>query len=275
MKRIKALLFDVSPFLYMSYYGASYNSGSEQNSEDLTKLSRICNNILLGKIRACFEMYEGHPIIPIFCYDGLHSIAKKKEFVGEYKEGRTGLPKEVKTGMINIVKLFPGYHIKNNEEEADDLVATAKQELKDKYGEFVEFVIFSKDNDLLQLCDYRTDFYDPAKDKGIRGRCYLMEKFNNITNFKHIILHKVCFGDSSDNIEGVFKGRRRAQIVEEIKKSLRFSEFLQSPIFENNDVIQKAKELFHIIKLKKDVPYNKIVNKDMSILERDIILEDF
>lgn len=270
---LKVLLFDVSPFLYMAYFGATYILNNMADISNDSKMSKVAGNILESKIQNCFKFVENERVLPIFCYDGINNIQKKKQIDANYKSNRTHpISKEVKKSLINLVKLFPGYHITNEDEEADDLISTCKNIIKNKV-EDCEFLIFSKDNDLLQLCDYRTFFFDPASGKGARDREYLKEKFNGIDNFKHIILHKVCFGDKSDNIEGIFKGKRRKAIVEDIKKSKKFSDFLISSSFETEEQKQQAIELYSIIRLKENLSFNYTFNSNVAQVDADILLE--
>lgn len=273
MDNLKVLLFDVSPFIYMSYYGASAIFNNQADISDDLKMSKVSNNILQAKISNCIEPFQNQKILPIFCYDGKNSTSKKKTVDQNYKANRIHtISKYVREEMLNLVKLFPGYHLINDFEEADDLISTVKTKLKNSI-EDCQFFIFSKDNDLLQLCDYRTFFFDPAQGKGARDREYLKEKFNGIENFKHIILHKVCFGDKSDNIEGVFKGKRRKAIVEKIKTCARFKDFISLDIFENQEQISLAKDLYSIIRLKENSEFEVKFNPDYSILDFDIRLE--
>lgn len=262
----QTLLFDVSPFLYMAYYGATYILNNQADLNNENKLANVAENVLVGKIQACFNLVESENLLPIFCYDGRHNIAKKKQINQNYKEGRSHpITKYIRERLMSTFKLFPGYHLINDNEEADDLIATLKSKVKSHLD--CDFHIFSKDNDLLQLCDYRTFFYDPAVNKGTRDREYLKEKFNGIDNFKQIILHKVCFGDSSDNIEGIFKGRRRKVIVDYLKKCLTFRDFLNTDLIDSDELIQKAIDNYRIIKLKENLSYTGTFNSDISILD--------
>ena len=265
MQKVNILLFDVSPFIYIAYYGTVYALKGPREETNEARIFPIASNMLISRIRSCFEMFDGLPILPIFCYDG--SVAKKKNLVKNYKEGRThSMSKDLRNNLLNIVKQFPGLHITNQEEEADDLFATMKEQYKDKD---CNFFIFSKDNDLLQLCDYRTIFYDPALKGGIRDRKYLIDKFNGIKDFKKIILHKICFGDSSDNIEGIFKGQRRQKIVEAFVNCLTFNDFLKLDIVKQGNLEEQAKNLYNIIKLRKNLDFEQKIVKDDSFLETD------
>lgn len=270
---LKVLLFDVSPFLYVAYFGATYILNNMADISNDSKMGRVAGNILMGKIQNCFQLVSGQKVLPIFCYDGKNSIQKKKAVDENYKANRAHpITKAVRKELMDRVALFPGYHITNDNEEADDLIATCKNILKNKV-EDCEFLIFSKDNDLLQLCDYRTSFFDPAQGKGARDREYLKEKFNGIDNFKHIILHKVCFGDKSDNIEGVFKGKRRKAIVDKIKTCSKFSQFLESEFFDSEELKEQAKDLYSIIRLKENLDFEYRFNPDTIQVDVPITLE--
>lgn len=260
------LLFDISPFIYIAYFAAS-SMLKEKATED--RLKSVTSNILLSRIDDCLSPFEGKKVTPIFCYDGLPQ--RKKELLQSYKSNRNHtISKELKNYLLGICNSFPGYHLINKEEEADDLIATVKEKFKSLNQDFSYF-IFSRDNDLLQLADSKTTFVDPVLNGKVRDRKYLIEKFG-IENFKHIILHKICFGDTSDNIEGIFKGKRRAPIIEQIKSCKKFSEFLNLEIIQQNNLEDKAKELFSIIKLKNNIIYEKTINRNIEFLKQNIFI---
>lgn len=266
---IQVMLFDVSPFIYMSYFGATSNMTQGELANNLI-VSKRCNIVITSKILGCYHLMDmTQPILPVFCYDGIHSSEKKKLVEAKYKAQRSNpISKEVRLSMLNTVKQFPGWHLVNDYAEADDLISTIKYKIKNISEDYL-FTIFSKDNDLLQLCDYRTKFFDPAANKGFRDRKYLAEKFDGIDNFKLVIPHKVCFGDPSDNIAGVCKGKRRKPIVEKIKSCTGYKDFLLSDIFENNEQRQRAKELYSIIRLKTDIDYRGRYNPEDVMLDED------
>lgn len=270
--KVSVLLFDVSPFLYMAYYGATsiLNNQADLSNED--KICRVAGNILLGKIQSCFNLIPDNSyVLPIFCYDGINSTVKKKQVNQNYKAGRTHpLTKKIRTYLMGMFKLYPGYHLINDEEEADDLLSSMKDKVKFNL-ENCEFYIFSKDNDLLQLCDYRTCFFDPGSNGGFRDRKYLKEKFG-LENFKHIILYKVCFGDKSDNIEGIFKRKRHKPIIDKFNDCLIFKDFINLDILETPEQKLQAKNLYSIIKLKSNLIYEGKLISDCSQLENTLFL---
>ena len=270
--KVSVLLFDVSPFLYMAYYGATSILNNQADLSDEDKICRVAGNILLGKIQSCFNLIPDNSyVLPIFCYDGINSTVKKKQVNQNYKAGRTHpLTKKIRTYLMNMFKLYPGYHLINDEEEADDLLSSMKDKVKSNL-ENCEFYIFSKDNDLLQLCDYRTCFFDPGSNGGFRDRKYLKEKFD-LENFKHIILYKVCFGDKSDNIEGIFKRKRHKPIIAKFNDCLIFKDFINLDILETSEQKLQAKDLYSIIKLKSNLIYEGKLISDCSQLENTLFL---
>lgn len=272
--KVYALLFDVSPFMYMSYYGALAILKNPVDLNNEYKVGLTASDLLRGKINSCFNLIpENSWVLPIFCYDGVHSTIKKKQVNSNYKEGRVHpLTKTIRCFLVKTFKAFPGFHIINDTEEADDLICSFKHKIKQEFQN-PEFYIFSKDNDLLQLCDYRTTFIDPGSNKGVRGRQYLKEKFG-LENFKHIILYKVCFGDRSDNIEGIFKGKRHLPIISKFKSCLKFSNFLSLDIFDSEEQKERAKQLFSIIRLKNNLTdYTVHFNCDQEVLDKKFLLE--
>lgn len=246
-------LFDVSPFVYIGYNASVYlvKSGDKRKIIDTSKA------LIENKIYQCykFALNSVEKIVPFFIYDG---YAKWKNEVqgGTYKEGRSHVDQEIKDELISYVKSFGGYHVKNNDEEADDVISSVKRSIMEKMkkvdSENFKFFIFTRDNDLLQLCDSKTVLYDPVKGQGERGLDYLQAKFG-LTNFKKIVLYKICFGDSSDRIEGIFKGRRKKPILARINEFKNYSDFYAWD--EVRPFEDKAKSLESIIRLKKNCPF--------------------
>lgn len=248
-------LFDVSPFIYIGYNAAVYIV----KNGDKEKIISVSKGLIENKIVQCYK-FAGQTvdkIVPFFVYDG---YAKWKNDLqgGTYKEGRTHIDPEIKSTLFDFIKTFGGYHLKNEEQEADDVLCSVKQKIISKLNkdeiQNCQFFIFTRDNDLLQLCDSKTIIYDPVKDGGVKDISYLKEKFG-ITNFKKIVLYKICFGDSSDKIDGIFKGRRRKPILAYIDEIKSYKDFYNWS--EVKPLVEQAKRLESIIKLKSDCDFNK------------------
>lgn len=260
------LLFDISPFLYIGYNGAlailkdPHHNFIVHKSKDLVR----------SKVLQCmsFAEQECRTIFPVYCYDGFPQW--KKEMFEEYKKDRPQMiDPQVKSILKSYLKTFPGLHLYNSQEEADDMICTAKEKLKKKFNitkeSNVQFYIFSSDNDLMQLTDSKTIQYSPYKEGQVKDSRYLAEKFNGLESFKKVVLHKICFGDSSDRIEGIFKGKRRGPIVAELNKVKNYNEFYDLDIVK--PFAERAHELENIIRLKKDciIEKKKFVPFDDSL----------
>ena len=277
--KVDVLLFDVSPFYYIAYYGAYYVLSKREpwkkpEELDQYKLMDLTTRFLYSKFENIFYNYIVKECLPLYVYDGVPQ--RKLELLkNHYKEGRTQrIPKEIKQELKKYLAGFPGYHVSNPEEEADDLIATLRYNIKLDNSFNKNFIIYSRDNDLLQLADWQTTVIDPANQGGVKDRAYLTKKFDGLQDYKQVILHKICFGDASDNIEGIFKGKRRKPIIEEIKKMETFKQFLTW--LGDKALIQKAIDLASVIKLKEDLPYNiRFSSNNTTILkgkEKDIVL---
>lgn len=256
------LLFDASPFLYIGYNASLYMLKSETHPFFLEKTKQI----IQSKVMQCLDYAEMqcNEILPVFCYDGFPQWKQELQ-KGTYKENRSPLSSKYKSILKAEMKKYPGLHFYNKDEEADDLICTVKQKLIKKFGitkeSNVQFYIFTRDNDLLQLCDSKTVLYDPAKDVGLKDERYLEQKFG-ITNFKKLVLYKICFGDPSDNIVGIFKGKRRKPILEMINSVKNYSEFYANELVLPQ--IDEAKRLEKVIHLKKDCELSTKIFNDFN-----------
>ena len=267
LKKANVLLFDVSPFLYIAYYGATFILKDYTSINDNDKVTAVSNNILIPRIRNIISSFNEGIVIPVFCYDGVPW--RKIGISKDYKNDRTmRLNPAVKKNLISTVKLFPGFHLRNENEEADDLINTVYWHFSERINIFniePQFYVYTRDNDLMQMSNYRCSIIDPANNGGFKDREYLKKKFNGIENFKHVVLHKICFGDPSDNITGIFKGCRRAPIIEKFKNCKNFQEFLNLDIISGKE--QEAIDLFKMIRLKKNLNYEKFVNYNKDMID--------
>ena len=97
---------------------------------------------------------------------------------------------EILPNLLNEKKIK--HVLKQDNMEADDVIALAKKHLQEKY-EGCKIIIISSDHDLLQLIDNNTEIYS-LKKKCINDKS---------TGDKYTDLHlKILCGDKSDNIDG-------------------------------------------------------------------------
>jgi len=260
------LLYDVMPHVYASFHGAKKMCKIFTDvitEAQMPQLMNMSKSLLLNKLRQASNHLEGK-IVPIFCYDGRPK--RKLEKDKDYKANRVQvMPINIRQVLLNTVKNQQGFHLINKDEEADDLLATAKHKITKQFGKDSKFYIFSRDNDLLQLCDDNTVFVDAAGGWGnVKDKKYLMEKFG-LDNFKKVVLYKVCFGDPSDNITGIFKGKRKKPIIEKINSSKSVKEFINDSGLVTSEMIPQIKNLMSMIRLRDNLPYEKVLKDDDNI----------
>ena len=138
-----------------------------------------------------------------YIYVALDSKVKthRSKLFLNYKSQRPPVPESLKLQiplMIEFLKLFKIDHYSVDGWEGDDIIATiAKKIFK---NDNVSSVIFSSDNDLLQLINYKTSMFLVNKKKIINDENF----YQNFQLFPNqIIDFKVIAGDPSDNIKGV------------------------------------------------------------------------
>jgi len=136
---------------------------------------------------------------------------KKYELKPDYKAGRSRLPTKVfdQVGEIKLILSRCGVdQYEKRGEEADDVIATLVRRFKDEGS---KVYVYSNDKDLLQLVeDGKVTVYRPkvgnTPEKFFDEEA-VKEKFN--VSPKKLALYRSFDGDSSDNISGVPRVRRK------------------------------------------------------------------
>ena len=166
------------------------------------------------------------PTRVILVFDGQGNITNRRNTYAEYKANRqikritnfkvfSTLEEEsdsISTQMLRLLdylKCLPVNISIIDKIEADDTIAYLSQKLKD------DVIIYSADQDFLQLVNKRITVYSPIKKKFYRPNDvyeqYGMHPYNFITM-------KCLMGDKSDNLEGI-KGlgpKKIAKVIPEI-----------------------------------------------------------
>ena len=195
----------------------------------------------------------------VFCFEGVHSTAWRKEVYPPYKENRKHDDPNYKwVGLLmektyDILKLFHTKLLKINNCEGDDCIyATCKY-----YSEKEEQVkIISNDKDLSQIMN----FYDTVTQ-------YNPVKKTNVEKNENILLEKALIGDTSDNIKA-FKGLG----PKTFQKMLEDKEFWNKKMTpENLELLDRVMKIIDLrkypqeyqdaIKEELDKPWNEF-NKD-------------
>lgn len=193
----KLLLIDASNLLFRSYYATAYTGNLMQ-----TKDGKYTNGIY-GFVRAMNTLLDRdytHIIV------ALDSIGKthRHEVYDEYKGTRDDTPEELKEQfpyMENYLDAAGVYYYRKETFEADDVIGFAAKHFK---NQFDEVVIYSNDQDLMQLIDKNVHQLVSKKglsqiemidEDGLKEKLGIKPK--QVPDFKGLT------GDSSDNIPGI------------------------------------------------------------------------
>ena len=146
----------------------------------------------------------------IFCLD---KRSDRKDIFEDYKANRnTSLKEEVSkedeyiTSLMSLVEFVSFAYCDNK--EADDVLASLALEYKDKYD---EVIIYSGDNDMLQLIDEGIHVTREFTRTGFLylGQEYITKKFGDILPCNLLKLRSLL-GDPSDNIPAPTPGLKKA-----------------------------------------------------------------
>ncbi|MFP4478992.1 MAG: DNA polymerase I [Candidatus Izemoplasmatales bacterium] len=193
----KLLLIDASNLLFRSYYATAYTGNLMQ-----TKDGKFTNGIY-GFVRAMNTLLKRdytHIIV------ALDSIGKthRHDVYEEYKGTRQDTPAELKEQfpyMEDFLDAAGVYCYREESFEADDVIGYAVKHFK---NDFDEIMIYSNDQDLMQLIDdnvFQLISKKGLSDIDILDKEALFEKMGltpeQIPDYKGLV------GDSSDNIPGI------------------------------------------------------------------------
>ncbi|CAT05238.1 DNA polymerase I [Mesomycoplasma conjunctivae] len=191
------LLIDGNLMLFKSYYGSVYGGGLLKNSQGIETNAIHTFFLTFFKLINLFN--------PINCYFAFDKGSKTPRHLAfsEYKQGRSETPESLFTQMEKVKQILTYANINWSQDynyEADDLIASLKKQILDQNPQ-AKIVIFSADQDLLQLIDENTIVVDTIKAEGPN-----IKNLDNFYDLHHIFPHqvvdfKVLSGDKSDNIK--------------------------------------------------------------------------
>jgi len=219
------------------------------------------------------------PTRVILVFDGQGNITNRRNTYAEYKANRqikritnfkvfSTLEEEsdsISTQMLRLLdylKCLPVNISIIDKIEADDTIAYLSQKLKD------DVIIYSADQDFLQLVNKRITVYSPIKKKFYRPNDvyeqYGMHPYNFITM-------KCLMGDKSDNLPGV-KGLGPKKLMKY------FSEIAGEKLFTLQEAYQKATDKVeehgiyvnvHLFKSQLEINYELMSLDNIQLLEHD------
>lgn len=190
------ILIDGNNLMFRSYYATAYNGNFMKNSKGFP------TNALYGFVTMINKIIEEEkPEYMAVAFD--IGINFRKEEYSFYKEGRIGMPEELKMQMPvarDILDKMGIRHFELEPYEADDIIGTIAKYTEND-ADF-KAIIVSSDKDLLQLISEETEVKLLKQVGYIR---YNKDKFYEdykIAPIRMIDL-KALMGDASDNIPGV------------------------------------------------------------------------
>jgi len=219
------------------------------------------------------------PTRVILVFDGQGNITNRRNTYSDYKANRqikritnfnvfSTLEEEsdsVSTQMLRLLdylKTLPVNISIIDKIEADDTIAYLSQKLKD------DIVIYSADQDFLQLVNKRITVYSPIKKKFYRPQDVFDQYGLYPQNF---ITMKCLMGDKSDNLPGV-KGLGPKKLMKY------FPELTSNKKFTLKEAYDKATEKVeehgiygnvHLFKQQLEINYELMSLEDIELLEAD------
>jgi DNA polymerase I len=219
------------------------------------------------------------PTRVVLVFDGQGNITNRRNTYSEYKANRqikritnfnvfSTLEEEsdsVATQMLRLLdylKTLPVNISIIDKIEADDTIAYMSQKLKD------DVIIYSADQDFLQLVNERITVYSPIKKKFYRPN----DVFEQYGLYPHnFITMKCLMGDKSDNLPGV-KGLGPKKLFKY------FPELLGKEKFTLQEAYQKATDKVdehgiygnvHLFKNQLEINYELMCLKEIELIEAD------
>ena len=219
------------------------------------------------------------PTRVVLVFDGQGNITNRRNTYSEYKANRqikritnfnvfSTLEEEsdsVATQMLRLLdylKTLPVNIYIIDKIEADDTIAYMSQKLKD------DVIIYSADQDFLQLVNERITVYSPIKKKFYRPN----DVFEQYGLYPHnFITMKCLMGDKSDNLPGV-KGLGPKKLFKY------FPELTGKEKFTLQEAYQKATDNVeehgmygnvHLFKSQLEINYELMSLEDIELLEKD------
>jgi len=219
------------------------------------------------------------PTRVILVFDGQGNITNRRNTYSEYKANRqikritnfkvfSTLAEEsdsIATQMLRLLDYLKSLPVNISiidKIEADDTIAYLSQKLKD------DIIIYSADQDFLQLVDDRITVYSPIKKKFYKPNDvyeqYGMHPYNFITM-------KCLMGDKSDNLPGV-KGlgpKKLMKYFPEIAGEKRFT--LQEAYQKATDKVEEHGIYgnVHLFKSQLEINYELMSLKNIELLDKD------
>lgn len=200
----KILFYDMHNAIWRAYVGFKDEKYSEENVIIFNFFRNLRPLVEMFKPDKMFCVWEGSPK---FRYE-LYSDYKANRIKTASRITHQELFQKVKPKIKDILFNFPITFARAEEYEADDVIATLCEQLKEE-----DLTIISSDSDFIQLLQkgYNIDLYNPIK-----------KQFVEAPEYPYVVW-KSLNGDKSDNINKIVSPKKALDLVNNPNK---LSEFL-------------------------------------------------
>jgi 5'-3' exonuclease len=186
------LIVDNSNLIYRAAYA---------NSSLTTSKGKFSGHIF-GSVASLLAVLrnelKGLEVEMVFCYDGKDSKSFRRTILPEYKANREVRDLNPVPEATEVLKLWSGLHIMQEDKEGDDAMAYAVKMLKGQ-----SCVIFSGDRDLWSLLQYPNCRVLSPNLKRFVEPADIYDAYHLQNAPERIPLAKALFGDASDGVVGV------------------------------------------------------------------------
>lgn len=208
----------------------------------------------------CFFALEGHPQFRHNIYAGYKANRITKQASIDKKDSKKENVIKASSIIMDILKLFPVTIAKAKDYEADDLIATLCDNLKNE-----DLTIISNDSDYIQLLQKKyakIQIYNP-----------IIKNFQQNTLYPYVVWKSLA-GDASDNIPKIVSKNQATELASNPRKLLKFFENEENRA---NFNINRSLIEFKIIPLEDLIIFDGIgdfaeVKKQFELLKFDSIL---
>ena len=219
------------------------------------------------------------PTRVVLVFDGQGNITNRRNTYAEYKANRqikrvtnfqvfSSLEEESDSiadqmmRLLDYLKTLPINISIIDKIEADDTIAYLSQKLKK------DVIIYSADQDFLQLVDNRTTVYSPIKKKFYKPND-VYEQYGLYPN--NFITMKCLMGDKSDNLPGVrgLGPKKLFKLFPELSEQNNFTLQEAYKKASNNVEEHKLYGNIHLFKNQLEINYELMSLKDIVLLDQD------
>lgn len=254
------IIVDLGYLSFYRYHAAKKWLGFQNDviKEDPWINEQQFKKVLLNKYESNLKkLIKGKKAILVM--ESLDGKNWRKDYMDNYKANRPK-QKDIYTYLNNIAKNFLPVFAENNnctylqikEREADDIIALSVFEIKKK-EENNKIDIITSDMDFLQLVEennninlYDANYKSKSENKPLIGFAYLKKK--------------IIYGDISDNIKPIYKGKlstKRKELLLDKIKNIDNLDNVSPTLFENNEEYKVFKLNRKLIDFKM-IPHTQI-----------------